>query len=195
MREHLQPWYDKWLEEHKDTTLIYVQRSPQEGPSLAQVHFVRDTLASLVWADVPYDNRKPATPRDALRETAWVIGEHTSKSVRLPVYSLERPDLGLQIVLRDNYHDWNVSVISETPIVASLLQGFKLDYSSDKERARFPNGYEPGRSWGYCFFQGFPEEVQFGPYSENPRRFSLSIQNAHKVYTFIWLLMRDRRSS
>lgn len=155
---------------------------------------MRDTLASLVWQDVPYDSRKSAPPRDNTRETAWVIGEHTSKSVRLPVYSLERQDLGLQIVLRDNYHDFNVSVLSETLIAASLLQGFELDYSSDEERARFPNGYTPGSAWGYCFFQGFPEEVQFGPHRENPRKFSLSIQNAYEVYTFVWLLMRDRRA-
>lgn len=194
MKEHLQPWYDKWLTEHKGTGLIYVRRNQRGEVSLPQVHFVRDSLARMVWSDVPYDDRPKAPPRDDCRESAYVIGEHRSKSVRLPVYSLERPDLGLQIVLRDNYHDWNVSVLSETPITTDL-RGFGLDYRRETDRARFPDGYIPGNSWGYCFFQGFPEEVQFGPFSENPRRFSLCISSNYAVFTFVWLIMRDLRES
>lgn len=191
MREHLQPWYDKWLTEHKDTNLIYVSRN-RDGVYLSQVHFVRYSLAGLFWADIPYDKRNPAPPRDTCKETALVIGEHTSKSVRLPVYSLERPDIGLQIVLRDNYHGWNVSVISETPITTDL-RGFELDYRDEDDRKRFPDGYIPGWSWGYCFFEGFPTDVEFGPFSENPRKFSLNIGSDYQVYTFVYLLMRDLR--
>ena len=192
MREHLQPWYDRWLAEHADTNLIYVGRDARGEVTLPQVHFVRDDLAGLFWADVPYDARKTAPPREDCKETALVIGEHSSKSVRLPVYSLERPDLGIQVVLRENYHDWNVSVISETPIAADL-RGFQLDYARAEDRARYPKGFRAPGSWGYCFFQGFPHEVQFGPHSENPRRFSLCINSDYEVYTFVWLLMRDRR--
>lgn len=191
MKEHLQPWYDRWLEEHRaGTDLIYA--GPKGDPGLDQVHFVRDYLAGLFWADVPYEKRQPALPRDDCKETTYVIGEHHSKSVRLPVFSLERPDIGLQIVLRYNFYDWNVSVISEMPIDGNELRGFELDYD-DEGRKRFPNGYTPGRSWGYCFFQGFPEEVQFGPFSESPRKFSLCITSPYMLFTFVYLLMRDRR--
>jgi hypothetical protein len=189
MREHLQPWYDNWLKEHVDTKLIYA--GPTNDPRLDQVHFVRDTLSRLFWADIPYEKRNLASPREDCKETAYVIGEHTSKSVRLPVYSLERPDLGLQVILRENYYDWNVSVVSETPI-NSDLRGFQLDYSED-DRKRFPDGYIPGRSWGYCFFQGFPEEFKFGPFCENPRKFSLCIGDNYDVYVFVRLIVMGVR--
>lgn len=192
MREHLQPWYDAWLAEHERTNLLYVNRNRLGEVMLSQVHFVRDELAGLFWADVPYDRRAAAPPRSDTKETAHVIGEHTSKSVRLPVYSLERPDLGLQVVLRDNYHDWNVSIVSETPIEADL-RGFELDYARKEDRDRYPDGYRAGGSWGYCFFQGFPREVQFGPYRENPRKFSLCVGDNYQVYTLLWLVLRDRR--
>lgn len=187
MREHLQPWYEKWLDEHKSTDLIYVNRNSRNEPSLAQVHFVRDTLGHVMWKDIPYDTRPIAHPREC-KESAWVIGEHRSKSVRLPVYSLERPDLGIRFVLRDNYHDWCVSVVAEKPI-ATDLRGFQLDMDED-DRKR----YQPGGFWGYCFFQGFPSELCFGSFAMDPRRFSLSIGGNHALYTFIWLIMRDLRS-
>jgi hypothetical protein len=192
MKEHLQPWYDRWLKANHGTDLSYVPKNSRGEPSLEQVHFVRDYLSGILWADVPYDKRGPAPPRDTCKETGFVIGEHTSKSVRLPVYSLERPDLGIQFVLRDNYHDWNVSVLSEKPITTDL-RGFELDYSRDEDLKRFPNGYKPGSAWGYCYFQGFPEEVQFGPFKENPCKFSLCIGNDYSVHNFIWLIMRDIR--
>lgn len=193
MKVHLQPWYDRWLKSHEGTDLIYVSKNARGEVSLPQVHFVRDNLCGMLWADVAYDKRGPAPPRDTCKETCFVVGEHTSKSVQLPVYSLERPDLGLQIVLRDNYHDWNVSVITEKPLNKDMLRGFELDYSRDEDRKRFPNGHKPGQSWGYCYFQGFPEEVQFGPHSENPNKFSLCIGSDYSVYTFIWLVMREIR--
>lgn len=191
MKVHLQPWYDRWLADARNTNLRYVPVNSRGEPTLHQLHFVRDTLCGILWADVPYDKRGPATPRDC-KETCYVIGEHTSKSVSLPVYSLERPDLGIQFVLRDNYHDWNVSVLSDKPITTDL-RGFELDFSkSDKERFE-KEPWRPGRSWGYCYFQGFPDEVQFGPYSQSQTKFSLCIGGEYGLHTFIWLIMRDIR--
>jgi len=194
MKIPMQAWYDKWLKANQDTNLVYVPKNNRGEPSLHQVHFVRDTLASIVWADVPYDKRpNEPPPRDTCKETCFVIGEHKSKSVSLPVYSLERPDLGIQFVLRDNYHDWNISVLSEKPITTDL-RGFELDFSeSDKKRFAERGPWTPGGSWGYCYFQGFPMEVQFGPFSQNPSRFSLCIGGEYSVHNFIWLIMRDLR--
>jgi hypothetical protein len=196
MKIPMQAWYDRWLKANQDTNLVYVPKNSRGEPSLHQVHFVRDTLASIVWADVPYDKRpNEPPPRETCKETCFVIGEHRSKSVSLPVYSLERPDLGIQFVLRDNYHGWNVSVLLEKPLSDgwNILKGFELDYSRDEDRDRFKDGYKPGSSWGYCYFQGFPEEVQFGPYMEDCRRFSLCIGSEYSLHTFIWLIMRDIR--
>lgn len=192
MREHLQPWYDRWLKEHADTNLIYA-KGGQGSAHLRQVHFVRNHLAEIVWEDVPFLRRAQALPRHDCRETAFVVGEHTSKSVRLPVYSIERPDLGIRFVLRENFYDWNVSVVSETDVTTDL-RGFELDYPED-DRNRFPNGFTAGKAWGYCFFQGFPVELQFGPYSESKRRFSTFMATDYEVSTFVFLIMRDRRGA
>lgn len=191
MKIHLQPWYDKWLANERIAKNI--PPNTNDGPSLHQLHFVRDHLCGMLWADVAYNKRPHSHPRDELKESCFVIGEHSSKSVHLPVYSLERPDLGIQFVLRDNYHDVNMSVISEKPINADTLRGFELDYSRESDRKEFANGYRPGRSWGYCYFQGFPEDVQFGPFSENPRKFSLCLGSEYSVWTFVWLIMREVR--
>ena len=182
MRVPLQTWYDAWLREHEGTDLIYAKSGSKV--QLPQVHFVRDTLARLAWRGVKYDDipREPERPDCAV--TAYVIAEHRSKSVRLPVYSIERPDLGLQIVLRDNYYNWNVSIVAERPVAADL-RGFVTDFDNDGERAKYqPRGY-----WGYCFFEGFPTELMFGPYSMDKRRFSLWVNGDHELYVLVRNLM------
>lgn len=176
MREPLQAWYDKWLEEHKNTDLIYVSRS-EHGPYLKQVHFIRDNIARLLWADVYYYDmpREPA-PRTDCVETAWVIGEHRSKSVRLPVYSIERPDKGIRLVLRDNYHDWKLSVISETSIQSDLFPYlFKTEPPPDPDYT----GYDLSA----CYFEGFPEELVFGYYAQNPSKWSASLGSDEGLWT------------
>ena len=50
MNEHLQIWYDKWLDEHNETDLIYAKS--KDGPRLEQVHFIRDNISSLFWAGI-----------------------------------------------------------------------------------------------------------------------------------------------
>lgn len=191
MKVHLQPWYDRWLAVEREAAGIPKNSDPNGGPMLQQVHFVRDDLCSMLWADVAYDKRGEAPPRTC-KETCFVVGEHTSKSRRLPVYSLERPDLGVQFVLNYNYHFWQCSVISEKPIAADL-RGFEMDFS-DSDRKRFETDpWRVGRSWGYCAFQGFPKEVQFGPFSTDPCKFSLTLGTEYSVHTFLFLIMRDIR--
>jgi hypothetical protein len=45
-----------------------------------------------------------------------------------------------------------------------------------------------------CFFQGFPEDRQFGTYEANPLRFSMCLGSDHAVYTLVWLLVREMRT-
>lgn len=190
MKIGLQSWYRTWLKEHERTNLIYAGGASGDGPRLDQVNFVRDRLGhQLVWGDVPFEDReKEPAPNDDQRVTAWVIGEHRSKSVRLPVYLIERPDLGVRFVLRDNFHDWNVTVVAEKPVETDL-RGFELDFRDEEERMR----WVPGGYWSYLLFQGFPNEFCCGPYSLNKRRFSLSIYTREEVYMLIALILRDLR--
>lgn len=185
MRIPLQAWYDEWLEEHRDTDLSYVSRNARGETSLPQVHFVRDAIAPLLRADTLYDDlpREPP-PRSDCRLTAWVIGEHRSKSVRLPVYSLERPDKDIRFVLRDNYFDWKLSVQSETPIDHELFP--YLFHTTPPVEPDYT-----GNALASCYFEGFPEDLIFGYHAENPRRWSASIGGDRALWTTILLCLKS----
>lgn len=181
MSEHLQIWYDKWLEEHKETDLIYAKS--KDGPRLQQVHFIRDDISALFWAGISYyDRPKVPPPRSDCRESAVVISEHRSKSVRLPVYSLTRMDIGLQLTLRDNYYNWKLSVDSKTPITADFSGLFHTtppiepDYTGDPLNS--------------VYFEGFPESRVFGYFSDNNRQFSAEIHSSESLWTAVFLMMR-----
>lgn len=177
MKEHLQAWYSKWLREYKDTDLLYVQRS-RNGVYLEQVHFVRDQLGRLMYRDLPYEQletfkivvEEAKNPYEVSHVvSAYVVGEHMSKSVRLPVYMLERPDLGLRLVMRDNYYDWNIAIESDTPVPREVLDGIRLDTT-------------------YCFFQGFPSEYRHGSYELDPTKFAICVGSSYDAYIVAWNL-------
>ena len=159
MKVPLQEWYNEWRKEHEGTTLLYVN---SDNPSLHQVRFICDTLK---WQF--FNGPSLAGPGDD--RDIFVIGEHHSKSVRLPVYLLARADIGLQFILRENFYDWNLSVKSDKEID---LHGF-----SDDNRL--------------CFFQGFPSEYQFGHYNKDKRQFSLNPVNDYELYVATWLIMKN----
>jgi hypothetical protein len=98
------------------------------------------------------------------------------------VFLLEREDLGIKFVLRDNFYNWNVSVISEKPITTKL-KGFVTDYKDCDKPIR------PRSCWGYCFFEGFPEEYRFGCYNENNKQFSTYISSDYELYAFVRMIM------
>lgn len=169
-RVELQVWFQAWLSKEVPCHSTAINKTA----AAAQVTFIRDRLSLLV----PFS-------------TTHVIGEHHSKSVRLPVYEINQPSLGVRLVLRNNFYDWNVSVISETPVSAETMRGFVSDFTGrEKERFKNAGGFTKGASWDYCFFQGFPEEDQFGPWSLDPRKFSLCITDNYRLYTFVWNLTR-----
>lgn len=102
-----------------------------------------------------------------------VIGTHTSKSVLLPVYRLEWGPL--QIVLRDNFHGWNMSVNS--PIEMELpIELF--DKESDGE-------------YGYCSCEGFPAQWILEQYRLNKNRFTISVRDKYRLFTLIYLMKKQ----
>jgi hypothetical protein len=92
-----------------------------------------------------------------------VAGTHTSKSVLLPVYELAVP--GLRIVARNNFHNWNVTVISDRKIV--LPEYFEIDSANR-----------------YLFMEGM-EEHRRGPYSANACEFSFATWNDYELYAIM----------
>jgi hypothetical protein len=127
-----------------------------------QIIFVRDKLAGLLATS--YEEFQ------AIQAGMKVVSMHTSKSVRLPVFSVELED-GTTFTMRYNFHDWKVSVSSPSDVEADFMGLFNPDSRISSV---------------YC--EGFPEELVYGSYAENKRQFTieLSAGNYH-LFTFFWI--------
>lgn len=186
MKTPLQAWFDAWLAEHKDdkdnwiTDLIYAKSACD------QICDVRDTFGLLVYADVPYRSRpNEPLPRDTCKITGYVIGEHHSKSVRLPVYLFERVDLGIQFVMRGNFYDWKLSVISEKPLVKYAELFSTMFHTTPPVEPEYT-----GNELASCYFEGFPDEYIFDYYAKNPTRWSCSIGRSSMQFV-VRLIMHE----
>ncbi len=173
----LQEWFDKWLIQYNGSKLFAYPLASE------QIMFVRNVVAPLVWSGVPYAFLpREEGERGDCPVSAHVIGEHSSKSIRLPVYQLTRPDLGLRLTLRGNFCDWKLAVESDRPIWSEQLPCLFQD-SPPKD----PNYDELAA----CYFEGFPADRIFGYYSQNPRRWAASIGGEHRLWTAIWICMQS----
>jgi hypothetical protein len=134
-----------------------------------QVLFVRDTLPEVF--SEGYEEYETFSQGNKIR----VVGTHRSKSVELPVYGIEHKRLGFRAVMRNNFHDWNVSV----------------DF--DKPPKINPKGlYKPG-DHSYCFWQGFPGEWAFKVEEETPSRFAFYCgAGFNEIYTFFWQIAHNQ---
>lgn len=124
-----------------------------------QIAFVRDKVASLL-----------SSTYDEFTKLVNVDGNHTSKSIKLPVYFINLREHGIRIWMRNNFHDWNVSIMSDRPLTCNFLNVF-----SDK------SGY------GYCFCQGM-EDKKFGQYNDNNCQFTVCIADNYDMYVFFRVL-------
>ena len=98
--------------------------------------------------------------------------------------SLERKDLGLRFILRNNFHDWKMSVISTEPIRADYGSLFHTTPPTDPKYT--------GDPLASCYFEGFPDDLIFGYFSKDAKRFSAEIHGRHALWTAIYLTLRDR---
>lgn len=138
---------------------------------ISQVLFVRDDLAPLITQDLS---------REVTRtETTFVISTHISKSVRLPVYLLERP--GLMIVLRDNFHDWKMTVISEKEV--------KVDFSRLFHTIPPVEPSYTGNPLARVYFEGFPADLIYDYYEKSDyKKWSAALYGRHYVWTAVWTI-------
>jgi len=126
-----------------------------------QIIFVRDYIANLL----------SRSHEEFCYMLPDVAGEHTSKSIKCPVYFFDLKRDGVKIWMRYNFYDWNISVQSEKPITCDFLDVF-----SDE-------------NYGYCFCQGM-EDKKFNLYRENNQKFTVCVFNKYDVYTFFRVLRR-----
>jgi hypothetical protein len=140
-----------------------------------QVGFVRDTICNLVGWGLDYEDKE---------RIADVVSVHTSKSIVLPVYDLRRPDLGLRLVMRNNFYNWKLSVISKKPIIADFSGLFPTTPPVEPDYT--------GNPLSPVYFEGFPKELIFGYYeTSDKKKWSAEIGGDYSLHTTIFLMLRS----
>lgn len=177
----LQGWFREWLTSTSDD-LLYKKAAS------SQVMFVRDSLGRALASSWQEWQGEDDSEGERHGGAVTVIGEHRSKSVRLPVYHIVLPgptllergrfieQPGLEMVLRDNFYDWKVSVRSDAPI--HNVAGWGL--------------FREDEAISACYCEGFPREWVQGPYAKDKRRFTVELGGQYDLYAFC-LLLRGKR--
>lgn len=127
-----------------------------------QIAFVRDEIPELFCRD--FEHYKE------IQLDMDVISTHTSKSVLLPVFDVKLPD-DIHLIMRYNFYNWKVSVVSKKEIIFYAGKLFKPDQ-------RNPHYY--------C--EGFPTGMVYGSYAENKSEFTIELSSGYySLYTYLWL--------
>ena len=141
-----------------------------------QVSFVRDRLSALVCGDIEREYM------ECCCDHTHVISEHHSKSISLPVYEIERP--GLKLILRNNFYNWKLSVISDKPIEADFTGLFITSPPTEPDYT--------GDSLHPVYFEGFPTDLIFGYYdTSDKKKWSAEIHDDYFLMAVIFLIMRS----
>lgn len=157
MYEELQKWFN---ENHPDDNLIY------KSGLWPQVKLIRDIIPSIL--------ARSYEEFVGIRSRTMVVSEHTSKSVKLPVFELNWNRFVIR--MRNNFYDWKVSVRAPTGVEVT---------------SNFMKLFDPTQKINSIYCEGFKDEWVFGPYSENTHKFSFSVPNDYYLYTFFWILKYD----
>lgn len=129
-----------------------------------QIMFVRDRLARMLAKTVDHTHEE-------YRYLVKVCGDHHSKSVTLPVFSIDWKR-GVRFTLRNNFYDWGVSVQSIKPIV--------WDFDGLFDRAKVDS-----------YLEGFPDDRKFSTYDADPSRFTFGVRDDFDLYAVMFLIARQ----
>ena len=130
-----------------------------------QVCFVRDAINHLFYenSDSGYEELKV--------NPVLVINTHTSKSIKLPVYKINLRKYKLSMIIRNNFHDWKLSIVSEQEINVDFMELF--------DETKTINSV-------YC--EGFKEDQVFQSFKDNKKQFTVEIYDRNRLFTFMYLL-------
>ena len=151
---------------------VAVEDSPAEA-SKRQAKFVRDEVTSIVVRTKRHDwQADPKGTPDRLDNYSQAVSLHWSKGCLLPVYYIDARDtIGCEFWLRNNWHDWKISVKSKDPVPDV-----------------FHRLIQRGKSISDCYFEGFESEWIFGSYADDPSEFSLEFNHDIELTTFLMML-------
>jgi hypothetical protein len=139
-----------------------------------QVVFIMDEIVPLVMTGLPLESWN-----------ACVLGEHTSKGVLLPVYEITRIDVGVRLVMRNNFHNWKLSFIGKASA------GSEHEFSALFHTRPPVDASYTGNPLASVYFEGFPKEDVLGYFSENPSRWSGSVLCNYPLWSVVFAIMRN----
>lgn len=128
-----------------------------------------------LWAQINDVERVAMVMFDSFKdvvENIRVSGSHTSKSITMPVYHIDLSAHGIHVWMRDNFHDWKVSVSSERPI----------------ENVDFLDIFDPKDQHPSCYCEGMSNV--FDSYHNDKRKFTVSISDSFDLAVFFRVIRR-----
>lgn len=128
-----------------------------------QITFIRDKINYLLNDGETYEYIS--------ENPVLVINTHRSKSIILPVCKINLTRYGIIIILRNNFYDWKISVVSEQDLNVDFKEIF-----NEKEAIH------------YVYCEGFQENQVFGLFTESKKEFTVSIGGNENLYVFMYLL-------
>jgi len=134
-----------------------------------QIIFIRDTIPGIFATTYGeyFD----------IQQSIAVISDHTSKSIKLPVAQITTIS-GINLILRNNFHDWKISVRS--PVVIN---------------GNFAKLFDPEEQFNHIYCEGFKPEWVFSSYSRNKSRFTVELHNGeYHIFTFLWIMANHQCS-
>lgn len=112
-----------------------------------------------------------ATSYEEFKDCVKVVGEHTSKSIRLPVVRLQAN--GLTVVMRDNFHNVAVSVVGMKSPLRHQMQTFL--------KRLCVAGYNDA----VLIAEGFPADMRLGSYRQDFRSFTVQVARWYDAYALL----------
>ncbi len=108
---------------------------------------------------------------EKVQKIVTVISTHVSKSIRLPVYKITWDWYGVTTILRNNFHDWKVSVESEVPVKINphLL-------------------FDPKKQVHHVYCEGFDTSWVYKPYANDKSKFTAAIYDNYSLFTLFHLI-------
>ncbi len=128
-----------------------------------QIVFIRDELRYLFYTK--------KGDSEFLQNNTTVVSTHMSKSVLLPVFKVVLTN-GINLIMRYNFHNWKVSIISEFDVNCDFTKLFN---------------YEDKVHGVYC--EGFEDDWVYESYSQNKKNFTIELRSGYYyLFTFLWIL-------
>lgn len=129
--------------------------------------------------------------RGLLKVPCFVISRHRSKSVELPVYGFRMRN-GIEIIMRDNFYDWKVSI--KTPMemfldldgCRDLFSGWSHEVGVSEKTGRKLYSYDGDIAECYC--EGFNHDWVHPFYRKGCRECTIEVGGDYRLYTLLYLL-------